>query len=164
METRANYFIVGLFTLLGLFGIAGGLLWLAKIQVDQQYDYYDIYFESSSGLSNAGDVRYNGVQVGQVVSIGLDPDHPGRVRVRVEVADDTPVNQDTISSLEFQGVTGVSFVSLYGGTPQSKPLAVLDGQDYPVISSELSAIQDVFSSAPELLNKAIGLLENVRPS
>ena len=35
METRANYFIVGLFTLFGLFGIAGGLLWLAPIDMSQ---------------------------------------------------------------------------------------------------------------------------------
>ena len=99
METRANYFIVGLFTLLGLFGIAVALLWLAKVEVDQQYTYYDILFDSSSSLSNAGDVRYNGVQVGQVVRIGLDDKDPGKVRVRIEVAENTPVNMKTIATL-----------------------------------------------------------------
>ncbi|MEL6450106.1 MAG: MlaD family protein [Pseudomonadota bacterium] len=156
METKANYVLIGLFTLGGILGALGLLLWLAKVEVDRQYAYYDVLFDNVSGLGAASDVRYNGLAVGQVVSLNLDDDDPSQVRVRIEVAGDTPVNADTRAQLQSQGVTGVSFVGLSGGSETSAPLP--DGATIP---SERTALQSVFEGAPVLLDKAVELLENV---
>jgi phospholipid/cholesterol/gamma-HCH transport system substrate-binding protein len=161
METRANYVLIGAFTLFGILGSLGFFLWLAKVEVDRQYAYYDILFESVSGLGEAGDVRYNGLPVGQVVRLALDRADPSRVRVRIEVDAAIPVKTDTIATLELQGVTGVSYVSLSGGSPAAGHLQAAPGEKFPVIVSKRSAVQSIFEGAPELLSKAIVLLEDI---
>lgn len=156
METRANYLLIGVFTLLGVLGAFAFLLWLAKVEVDRQYAYYFVRFENVSGLGDAGDVRYNGLPVGQVVGLVLDPDDPSKVRVQIEVSADTPVKTDTVATLQAQGVTGVSYVALSGGSPDAARV-----EENGVIQSERSALQTVFEGAPELLNQAIALLEDI---
>lgn len=157
METRANYILIGAFTLAGIIGAFGFLLWLAKIDVDRQYAYYDVLFDNVAGLSGAGDVRYNGLPVGQVVDLRLDADDPAKVRVRLELDATTPVRTDTVAQLQSQGVTGVSYVALSGGSADA-PRLPRGG----VIQSEASALQSIFEGAPQLLEKAIALLEDVR--
>jgi phospholipid/cholesterol/gamma-HCH transport system substrate-binding protein len=156
METKANYVLIGLFTLGGLLGALGLLLWFAKVEVDRQYAYFDILFEDVSGLGSASDVRYNGLPVGQVVDLGLDDADSSQVRVRIEVSADTPVNTETVAKLQSQGVTGVSFVGLSGGSEASTRLP--SGSEIP---SERTALQSVFEGAPLLLDRAVMLLENV---
>ena len=92
METRANYVLIGAFTLAGILGALGFFLWLAKVEVDRQYAYYVTMFEDVTGLGQAGDVRYNGLIVGRVIGLDLDEDDPSLVRVRMELDADTPVN------------------------------------------------------------------------
>jgi phospholipid/cholesterol/gamma-HCH transport system substrate-binding protein len=161
METRANYLLIGAFTLLGVLGALGFFLWLAKVEVDRQYAYYDVLFESVAGLGEAGDVRYNGLPVGQVVSLGLDPEDPSKVRVRIEVSAQTPIKTDTVAKLESQGVTGVSYVGLSGGGADTPLLRATSDDPIPRITAEKSAFQSLFDSAPALLEKAIALLEDV---
>lgn len=156
METKANYVLIGVFTLAGLFGAMAFLLWFAKVEVDRQYSYYDVLFEDVSGLGSASDVRYNGLPVGQVVDIGLDAVDSSMVRVRIEVNADTPVNTETVAKLQSQGVTGVSFVGLSGGSATSAALP-----SNSEIPSERTALQSVFEGAPVLLDRAVVLLENV---
>jgi phospholipid/cholesterol/gamma-HCH transport system substrate-binding protein len=161
METRANFVLIGAFTLFGILGSLGFFLWLAKVEVDRQYAYYDILFTDVSGLGDAGDVRYNGLPVGQVVRLSLDSVDPGKVRVRVEIDAATPVKTDTVATLELQGVTGVSYVSLSGGSPETERLQAAPSEKIPVIASRRSAVQSLFEGGPELLTKAIVLLEDI---
>jgi phospholipid/cholesterol/gamma-HCH transport system substrate-binding protein len=156
METKANFVLIGAFALAGIIGGLAFLLWLAKVQVDRQYAYYNVLFDDVSGLGAAGDVRFNGLVVGQVVDLALDPEDPARVRVRLEVAAETPVRTDTVATLESQGVTGVSFVSLSGGS-QTAAMLPEDG----VIPSRPSAFQSVLEGAPALLQRAADLLDNI---
>jgi len=156
METKARYFLIGLFTLAGLLGSMGFLLWLAKLEVDLQYAYYDVLFENVTGLGNAGDVRYNGLLIGRVVDLQLDEENPAQVRVRIEVNAETPVKTDTVAVLQGQGVTGVSFVALSGGSADAAPLP-----QGGVITAEPSAWQSVLEGAPELLQRATNLLEDI---
>ncbi len=156
METKANYLLIGAFTLACIAGAFALFLWLAKIEIDRQYAYYDILFGDVAGLSQAGDVRYNGLPVGQVVNLELDPVDPSQVRITIEVGADTPINSDTVAKLQGQGVTGVSYVALSGGTDTSEPLP-----EGAVIPSERSALQSVFEGAPQLLESAINLLEDI---
>ena len=156
METKANYVLIGAFTLAGIIGALGLLLWLAKVEVDRQYTYYDVLFDSVSGLSEAAGVNYNGLPVGQVVSLEIDPENSTKIRVRLQVDAGTPVKTDTIAKLQSLGVTGVSYVALSGGTAEAGQMPE-GGQ----IRAERSAIQSVLEGAPELLEKAIVLLENI---
>ena len=156
METKANFVLIGAFALAGIIGSLVFLLWLAKVEVDRQYSYYDVLFDNVSGLGNAGDVRFNGLVVGSVVGLALDPKDGSKVRVRIEIAQETPIRTDTVASLQSQGVTGVSFVSLSGGSQTADLLA-----EGGVIRSVPSAFQSVLEGAPELLQKAVVLLEDI---
>lgn len=162
METRARYLLVGVFTIVGLVAVMGFTLWLAKVQIDRTYAQYDIVFESVAGLGQASTVRYNGVDVGKVLSIALDRDDPALVRVRIEIYASTPVRGDTLATLSSQGVTGVSFVALAGGRADAEPIGVVPPADVPLIPSEPSAFQNLLTDAPDVLAEAILLMRDIR--
>ena len=160
METRANHVLIGSFVLIVVIGLFGFVLWLAKIEIDQQFDHYRVVFdEAVSGLSIGGDVRYNGIPVGTVTVIKIDRNDPGRVQVMLEVARDTPVKADTVAKLELQGITGVAFVQLSGGTAAAGLAKPGPAGGPPLLRSERSAIQAFFAGAPELINHAIVLVD-----
>ncbi len=156
METRANYILIGAFTLAGILGAFAFFLWLAKFEVTRQYAYYDILFDNVSGLSAAGGVSFNGLPVGQVLSLNLDDDDPSKVRVRIEVDADIPVTEDTVAQLQSLGVTGVGYVELTGGSASAERLP-----EDSVIKSKRSTIQTLFEGAPKLLDEAITLLQDL---
>ena len=161
METRANFVVIGLCTLLAIAGALGFLVWLAQFEVNRQFNYYDIVFDNVSGLSRASDVRFNGLSVGQVVSIGLSDTHVGKVSARIEVTAGTPINEDTTAQLASQGVTGVSYVSLTSGRDDAAPLEAEDGR-VPEIIARRSVIEALSHDAPDLVAQAKGLVEDVR--
>lgn len=155
METRAHHLLIGTFVLLMIGFIVGFAIWLARLDIDRDVREYEIYFtEAVSGLSVGNSVRFNGVPVGQVKRINIDPEDPSRVRVRVEMGADVPLKQDSVATLEAVGFTGVAFVQIQGGSASSPPLTKEEGQDVPIIPSRPSAIQEVFQGAPDLLNQA----------
>ena len=162
METRANHVVIGAFVLVVVFGLFGFVLWLAKIEIDQEFAYYRVTFdEAVSGLSIGGDVRYSGIPVGTVTTIEIAPDDPSRVRVTLEVTRDTPVRADTVAKLELQGITGVAFVQLSGGTAAAGAPKPGPNGEPPVLRAEQSAIQALFAGAPELINRAVILIDAV---
>ncbi|MCU0907833.1 MAG: MlaD family protein, partial [Rhodobacteraceae bacterium] len=160
METKANYLAIGAATLAGFLGLIAFFVWFAQVQLDRTFARYDILFDNVSGLSQAGEVRFNGLLVGQVLSIGLADDGSGRVRVSVEVEAATPVRTDTRAQLQSQGVTGVSFVALTGGTPDLPLLAdTVDG--VPVIAGDRGTLETLVEDAPNLLAEARALIDDV---
>jgi phospholipid/cholesterol/gamma-HCH transport system substrate-binding protein len=162
METNARYILVGAFTLGSIAALLAFLLWLARVEISRAYAQYDIVFETVSGLNQDSVVRYNGVDVGRVLSIDLDRQNPQFVRVRIEVSATTPVRQDTVATLAPQGVTGVSVVALEGGSPLSDPLVAIPPARVPLIAAKPSVVQELTDVAPDLLNEAVALIEDVR--
>jgi len=162
METRARFVLIGLFTILGFLAALGFVLWLAKVQLDRTYARYDILFGTVAGLSQTAAVRYNGVDVGKVLTIALDRNDPALVRVRIEIFASTPVRSDTIATLASQGVTGVSFIALEGGTAEADRLVAIPPAQVPVIQSERSVVQDLLITGPDLLAEATALIAEVR--
>ena len=152
METRANYVLIGACALVGILLGLGFFVWLAKFQIDRQYAYYDVLFDNVAGLSRAGDVRFSGLSVGQVVSLDLAGDQGGQVRVRVEVAADTPIHEGATAQLQAQGVTGVSAVAITPGDT-SKPLLRTTTSGVPVIQGQRSVVQSLTEDAPDLLTE-----------
>ncbi len=161
METKANFVLIGAFTLAGLLGILGFFLWFAQVELDRQFDYYDIRFSSVSGLSNASDVRFSGLPVGQVVDVRLSPNLDGTILVRVEVDAATPVRTDSIATIEAQGVTGVSFVGIDPGTRDAPLLEPTYEQPVPEITAGRSTLQSLSEDAPRLLEESLQLVSDV---
>lgn len=161
METRANFILIGLFTILGIFGTLGFFIWLASVQIDRQYAQYGVLFEDVSGLDASGDVFFNGIGVGRVIGIRIWEDDPSLVYVAVEIDAETPVRTDTIAQLESQGVTGVAYIALSGGSADA---AVLVGEDgnVPIIRSRRSSLQSLVSDAPDILNDASDIMAQMQ--
>lgn len=156
METRANYVLIGVFTLataafLLLFG-----LWAAKYSSERDWSYYDVVFdEAVTGLTEGGSVQYNGISVGSVEDLRLDPKDPRRVIARVKLRVETPVKTDTRAKLSFTGLTGTAFIQLTGGTPEAPALTGGNGDRdrdrVPVIQTEASALQNIAETANRLV-------------
>jgi phospholipid/cholesterol/gamma-HCH transport system substrate-binding protein len=155
METRAHHVLIGAFTI-GVFLLAlGFVLWLSKSSVDQKFNDYQIVFtEAVTGLSTGGLVQYNGIKVGEVTQLRLAPDDPRKVVARVRLDGSAPVRQDTRAKLGLQGVTGLAFIQLSGGAPESPPLLPTAANPLPTIPSEESALSKLLASGSDIVTSA----------
>src|SRR5260370_10064594 len=155
METRAHYVVVGAFVVVILIGAFISGLWLTSAQFEREGAIYDSYFRGSvSGLTESAPVRYKGVLIGRVISIRLDPENVERIRVRIEVDAATPIKEDAVAELEAQGITGLAFVQITGGSNASQVLEKREDKRYPIIASRQSGLEEVVTSAPELFKRA----------
>lgn len=161
METKANYVLIGAFALAGLAALLGAFLWFARVQLDQQFAYYDVRFTSVAGLSNASEVRFSGLPVGQVVDVRLSDDRDGTITVRLEVDARTPVRADSVATIESLGVTGVSYVGISPGAAETPLLLEASGEAIPEIASGRSTIQALTEDAPELVNETLLVVREI---
>jgi phospholipid/cholesterol/gamma-HCH transport system substrate-binding protein len=135
-----NYPLVGLFVLVLSAALIAGVLWLATGGAFQkEYDpYLAIEDESVAGLNLNAPVKYNGVDVGKVRQIRLDPGNPERVNLLFAIERGTPINEDTVAVLKTQGLTGIAYVELSGGARDAPPLRADPRNEYPVIRTKPS--------------------------
>jgi len=141
METRANYVLIGLFTLAVIASAFGFVLWFQSLHTAKARSPLRIVFEGpAAGLRNGGNVNFNGIRVGEVVSVKLD--NPRRVVALAMVENNAPLRKDTLVGLEFQGLTGVAAISLKGGEEAAPPVP-LDEDGIPVLTADPNRLQDV---------------------
>lgn len=163
MERNANYALVGAASLILFMGLVLFAVWLAKVSFNQEYDLYDVLFVGPvRGLSQGGEVHFNGIKVGEVTKIQLDKSDPNRVVARARVTSDVPIRADSFATLEPQGITGVNYVQITAGTP-TKPLlkdTVPNGK-VPVIRSQRSALSDLLEGGGTVLTRTIEALDRV---
>ncbi len=135
-----NYALVGAFVLLLGAVLIGGVLWIASGgTLQKKYDpYLAIEDESVAGLNLNAPVKYNGVEVGKVSDIHLDPANPERVRLTFAIERGTPIKADTVAVLKTQGLTGIAYVELGGGSRDAPPLQASALEPYPVIRTKPS--------------------------
>ncbi|MGA0000674.1 MAG: MlaD family protein [Steroidobacteraceae bacterium] len=158
MDRDANYVAVGAFVLLLLAMAAGFVMWYSETGDRQTYQRHEIYFDGSVfGLSQGSSVRYLGVAVGRVARIGLDPRDASRVRVVADIAEGTPIVEDTVARLALQGVTGLLYIDLQPADPSKQRVSV-PGTDYPVIPSERSDFDEFLSGLPDAVARASEVL------
>ena len=144
METRANYVLIGAFTLAVIAAAFGFVLWFQSLHTTKQRSPIRIVFEGpASGLRNGGSVNFNGIRIGEVVSVKLD--NPRRVVALAMVENNAPIRKDTLVGLEFQGLTGVAAISLKGGEENAAAVP-LDEDGVPMLTADPSALQDVTES------------------
>ncbi len=152
METRANYVLIGAFVLLAAAALMLFTLWIAGTPLNRSYATYDVVFEGPvNGLTEGGEVRFNGIKVGEVQRLSLDRQDPNRVIARIRVDSQTPVRTDSIAQLNFLGITGVTFIQILAGDPNQPLLVAEDFKAPPVIKTSRTALDELFQGGQDLL-------------
>jgi phospholipid/cholesterol/gamma-HCH transport system substrate-binding protein len=163
METKVNYALVGGFVLVLGAALIGGVLWLATGGGFQ--DKPDLYLalvgESVAGLNLNAPVKYRGVDVGKVRSIHLAPDNPEQVRLVFAIERGTPIKEDTEAVLKTQGLTGIAYVELDGGTLASPPLRAAAPGELPEIRTKPSLSARLENVLTTVLAKLDSTSDNV---
>ena len=139
------------------------VLWLASGgNLQKKYDLYQaIVAESVAGLNLNAPVKYNGVDVGKVQDIQLDPENPERVQLLFAIERGTPIKVDTVAVLKTQGLTGIAYVELDGGAKNAAPLVAIGQQQYPVIQTKPSLSTRLENILTTLLAKLDNTSSNI---
>src|SRR3978361_729176 len=141
METRANFVLIGAFTLAVIAAAFGFVLWFQSLHTTKARSPLRVVFEGpAAGLRNGGSVNFNGIRVGEGMSVKLD--NPRGVVALGLVGNDARIRKDTLGGLEFQGLTGVAAISLKGGEEAAPPVP-LDEDGVPVLTADPHGLQDV---------------------
>ena len=154
MEPRANYALIGAVVILASVALVGFILWLGQSQFRETYDEYDIVFEGPVTLDEGASVRYIGIKVGEVRWIRIDRADASRVRARIRIDSETPVKTDSTATIDFAGITGVTYVQINAGTPGAQDLSRQPGQPVPLITAERTQLSELISSGGEILADA----------
>lgn len=154
METRANYVLIGAFTLVTAAALLLFGLWAAKYSSERTWQQYQIVFrEAVTGLSVGSPVQYNGIAVGSITKLSLAPNDPRQVVASIRVESSTPIKTDTRAKLAITSLTGPTIIQLSGGTPQAPALTSVDKREAPVIQTAPSALQNITDTANRIVER-----------
>ncbi len=157
MERNAHYAAVGLATMVLFLGLLLFVIWLARFSVAKNYDVYDVLFNGPvRGLSTGGEVHFNGIKVGEVTRLELDPSNTTRVIATVRLNNSVPVKTDSRAQLEPMGITGINYIQITSGSAHA-PLLKLrphPGSEYPVILSQAGPLGELLDSSGLLVERA----------
>lgn len=163
METRANYVAIGLFMLTVLFGAFGAMWWLYKGTQSGSSEVLRIIFpEAVTGLSTGAGVYFNGIRVGEVTSLRFPPGGGKSVIAITRVNPDAPIKVDTTAQLASQGLTGVAYVSLAGGSGESLWEDAEEDDKVPTLEAKTSAFTNVLDTLQSVLGRLDATLGAVR--
>lgn len=162
MDNKVNYTIVGIFVVVLGAAFIVMFFWLSGTRHDKVYNTYVTYVhEDVTGLSLQSPVRFNGVQVGYVSGIELDPNNPQLVKITLKVEQGTPVTTSTVVTLMPMGITGVVYAGLKAQTPNAPLLGAKPGQRYPVIPFQPSFLMQLGKVLPELTDNLKAISQNI---
>ncbi|MFM8754262.1 MAG: MlaD family protein [Phenylobacterium sp.] len=163
MEKDANYALVGLVSLLLLVGLLSFGIWLSQFNLNRDFQNYDIVFQGPvNGLSRGGEVRFNGIKVGEITHIELYPQNTEKVVAHVRMSTDVPVRIDSVASIEPLGITGVNFIQVSAGT-RTNPL-IREQTPFgrtPVIPSRPSTLDGILSGGESVLTETVKALQGI---
>jgi phospholipid/cholesterol/gamma-HCH transport system substrate-binding protein len=164
METKANYTLVGMFTLAVVAAIFGFVYWAQHVGGTGERAIYRVLFSSSvSGLRTGSAVLFNGIRVGDVTDLKLNPENPTQVAATISVDKQVKIRPDTRAGIEFQGLTGIAAVALNGGSPGEPALNGLANPPPALIASPAST-QDITQGARDVLQRMDDFIEENRPA
>lgn len=163
METKANYILIGASTVVGIFLIMLFAMWITTGDLRRGSIEYDVVFDDPvRGLTEGGEVRFNGIKVGEVESLRIDPDNTNRVIARIRVSSDVPVKTDTEAQLEPIGLTGVTLIQLSAGSADAEILRPSFGAPPPRIQGRGSQIDVIVARGEEVAMRASEAMAAVR--
>lgn len=161
MENRANYVLVGLFTLLIVAASFGFVYWSANVGDANTRTPLIVRIEGAvTGLSQGSQVLFNGLNVGTVTSLRIDPNDPRTVIATTQVDRNAPITTSTQASIGFQGLTGVGFIGLSGGNAADRNIitSALEQGATPVIRATPSDVTDILATARDISDRANNIL------
>ena len=163
METKANFIFLGTATLVGIVLIMAFSVWLADTSFRNGYDVYDVVFDDPvRGLAEGGEVRFNGIKVGEVQTLRIDPDNTNRVIARIRVSAAIPLREDSRAQLEPIGLTGVTLIQLSAGSPVSPLLQQSAFGGPPQIQGSGSQIDIIVERGQDVVVRASEAMAAVR--
>jgi phospholipid/cholesterol/gamma-HCH transport system substrate-binding protein len=163
METKANYVLIGASTIIGAILIMLFAMWITTGDLRRGYNTYDVVFDDPvRGLTEGGEVRFNGIKIGEVDSLRIDPDNTNRVIARIRVQSDVPVKTDTEAQLEPVGLTGVTLIQLSAGSTDAELLRGTFGGPPPRIQGRGSQIDVIVARGEEVALRASEAMAAVR--
>lgn len=153
MDEKVNFAMVGAFVLVLGTALIAGILWFSSGKSYRTtYDTYQAYLEESvSGLNLNAPVRYRGVDVGRVRKIMLAPGNVEQVRLMLSIERGTPIKADTVAVLRTQGLTGIAYVELTGGSRDAPALKIQGSEEYPTLKTGPSLMTRLDTSVTTLL-------------
>lgn len=161
METKANYIVIGAFTFAVAIAAVLFGLFAARYATESAWNNYQILFEESViGLSDGSPVLYNGVNVGRVTDLELNPEDVREVIVTVEIGAEVPIHEDTVASVRLTGLTGTAAIQLSGGSPES-PLLTNDENQPERIEAVSSPLNRLLESSEGIIVTANKVLNQI---
>jgi phospholipid/cholesterol/gamma-HCH transport system substrate-binding protein len=163
METKAHYVAVGAFVLAVIVIGFVAVLSLGRVEFAQDFQRYYIFFKGSvTGLSKGSVVQYNGITVGRVVDVRVDPDDLEKIQVTVEIDQDlVPIKTDARAFVDTNLLSGVATIQIRGGTRDAKDLEPEPNHRYPVIAAGQSELEQLRANLPELLGRLREVAHNL---
>lgn len=163
MDTKVNYVIVGIFVVVLSAAIVVSSAWISGGHSAKSYHKYITYVdETVAGLSEKAPVKFNGVDVGYVEEITLNPKNPQQVKLLLQIQDNTPINSSTVSYLQTQGITGYMFIALKAKQPVAPPLVKAPDEPYPVIPSTPSLFFQLDNAVSAISENISGVSDSIR--
>ena len=172
METRADYVTVGIFTVVTLIAAFMIVYFIARMGDSRHLEPLDVRVPGSvTGLGESSQVFFNGIRVGTVKRLVLDDTNPNMVIAKTEINGTTPITRSTVATLGFQGLTGLAFIELKGGSlnepnlleeaNKTDTVARIDA-DPSTFNNLLATAQDIFARANSALGELEGFVRDVR--
>ncbi|MCB1915482.1 MAG: MCE family protein [Rhodocyclaceae bacterium] len=151
MENRAYALVAGIFVIALGAGLSAALWWFGEPA--ENLERYLLVSEGNiTGLNIEAQVRFRGIEAGRVEAIGIDPDDPRLILVRINLREDLPVTAGTRASLGYQGVTGLAFVQLEDSGENMRPLEAA-GDGLPRIALQPGLLDQASDAALNTLNR-----------
>lgn len=164
METRASYLVIGTFVLAALLAAFGFVYWLQRAGGLGERTVYRVRFEQPvAGLSPGSAVLFNGIRIGEVTALRIEPDRPTGVMASIAVDAGAPVRSDTAVDVDYQGLTGIAAISLKGGSASAAPLPA-NGGETPILHARTDAGQSLPQAARETLRQIDDIVGENRKS
>jgi phospholipid/cholesterol/gamma-HCH transport system substrate-binding protein len=155
MARRNSNFMIGLFVTAGVVIGVAAIVWLGASQFFEGGSVYVTYFdESVQGLQVDSRVKYRGVDIGNVKSIGVAPDHKlVEVVMKIDLHGET--GQNVVTQLRSLGITGIVFIELDRRNVEDPILTPPSGMEtrYPVIASQLSQSKQILTSVDRIMSR-----------
>ena len=160
MESRANTALIGAFTLIVLALAFVFIYWLAYGSLGANRRTLVVeFFGPVTGLEQGSEVLFNGINVGTVDEILQDSDDPGRVVAHLSIDADKPVKEDTVAAVGVQGLTGLGYMKLTGGSKDKPNLFATSGP--AALKGDSAAAADLLAAAGELMGRADTILKEI---
>lgn len=161
MEPRAHHVLIGIFTVVIVLLALLTALWFGKYDRRAETALYTVVFNDPvRGLATGSSVQFNGIRVGEITDLYLDPDNEAKVRATISIRADIPVRESTQAQLSIVGITGMAVIALTSGSGTGPMLATPPGEPYPVIVARPSPFAQIFRNGDVALSKITELIEN----